>query len=70
MVITPTIGGTVGLAYGGGMDSVLSVLLVLTELRLNIVLIRLRGSDALRTTWELQVIADFDFSGAIPFIHL
>jgi hypothetical protein len=69
-VITPMMGGIVGLAYGGGMDSALSVLLVLTEFRLNIVLIRLRGTEALRTTRVLQVRAVIDFSGAIPFIHL
>ena len=69
-VMTPVIGGIVGLPYGGGMDSRLSVPLVPTELRLNIVLIRLRGTDALRTSRILQVRAVFDSPGAIPFIHL
>ena len=63
--MTPMIGGIVGLPYGGGIDSVLFVLLVPTELRLNIALILLRGVDALRITRELQARA-----GAISFTHL
>lgn len=69
-VMTPTVGGIIGLAYGGGIDSALSVLLVPTELRLNVATIRLSGTDTLRTARVLQVRAVFDFSGAIPFTHL
>jgi len=68
--MVPVLGGIVGLAYGGGIDSMLSVLPVLPELRPNIALIRLSGTDARRTTRALQLRAAFDFSGTVFFTHL
>ena len=68
-VMITALGGMVGLVYGGGMDSTLSELPVLPEVPPNIVLIRLRGIDARRTTRALQLKAFFDLSGAVFFIH-
>jgi len=66
----PVLGRMVGLEYGGGMGSMLSVFPILSELRLNIVPIRLRETVARRATRVLQVKAVFDFSGAVLFTHL
>ena len=68
-VMISALGGMVGLVYGGGVVSTVSTLPVLPEVRLNTVLIRLRGIDARRTTRALQLKAVFDLSGAVFFTH-